>query len=132
MTQVRRQFLLLALLLTLIPGCRTLTGTAGIRTELYFGLTRPGGVAIAEPEWQTFLDDYVTPRFPDGLTVVSASGQWKNKKEEIHTEPTKILIIIHDGAQQHSAAIDEIRTEYKRRFNQESVLRVDEFVGASF
>ena len=39
-----------------------------VRTTLYFGLARPKG-AVTELEWQLFLRDEVTSRFPDGLTV---------------------------------------------------------------
>ena len=41
---------------------------AQLRTTLYFGLARPKG-SVSELEWQIFLRDEVTRRFPDGLTV---------------------------------------------------------------
>ena len=47
-----------------------------VRTTLYFGLARPKG-AVTELEWQIFLRDEVTRRFPDGLTVWEAEGQWR-------------------------------------------------------
>ena len=47
-----------------------------VRTTLYFGLARPKG-AVTELEWQLFLRDEVTKRFPDGLTVWEAEGQWR-------------------------------------------------------
>jgi len=37
-----------------------------IRTTLYFGLSRPKG-SVSELEWQIFLRDEATKRFPDGL-----------------------------------------------------------------
>src|SRR4029450_11748395 len=46
-----------------------------LRTTLYFGLARPKG-AVTELEWQLFLRDEVTTRFPAGLTVWEAEGQW--------------------------------------------------------
>jgi Protein of unknown function (DUF3574) len=36
-----------------------------LRTTLYFGLARPKG-AVTELEWQMFLRDEVTRRFPTG------------------------------------------------------------------
>ena len=48
-----------------------------IRTTLYFGLSRPKG-SVSELEWQIFMRDEVTKRFPDGLTVWQAEGQWLN------------------------------------------------------
>jgi Protein of unknown function (DUF3574) len=47
-----------------------------IRTTLYFGLSRPKG-SVSELEWQIFMRDEVTKRFPDGLTVWQAEGQWQ-------------------------------------------------------
>ena len=45
-------------------------GETRTKTELYFGLSRPGGAEkVSAEEWRGFLDNFVTPRFPDGLTV---------------------------------------------------------------
>ena len=41
------------------------SSAAQIRTTLYFGLARPKG-AVTELEWQMFLRDEVTRRFPTG------------------------------------------------------------------
>src|SRR5688500_17329335 len=51
-------------------------GTSYLRTTLYFGLARPSGV-VSDANWQSFLRDEITPRFPDGLTVWEADGQWR-------------------------------------------------------
>src|SRR5688500_4603100 len=50
---------------------------AQLRTTLYFGTSRPKG-AVSEVEWQVFLRDEVTNRFPDGLTAWDALGQWRS------------------------------------------------------
>ena len=50
-------------------------GTSYMRTTLYFGLNRKAG-NISESQWKSFLRDEVTPRFPQGLTVWQAGGQW--------------------------------------------------------
>ena len=61
------------------------SAAAQLRTTLYFGTTRPTG-AVSELEWQMFLRDEVTQRFPDGLTVWDAQGQWKAPKGTIDQE----------------------------------------------
>ena len=43
--------------------------------NLYFGLAKGDGSLVSEAEWDAFLADTVTPRFPDGLTVYDARGQ---------------------------------------------------------
>jgi hypothetical protein len=94
---------------------------AWVRSELYFG-------AVSDEEWEGFLDNEVTPRFPDGLTVLEGYGQWRNSAGEITEEDSIVLIIFYplDGAAEASANLEEIRTEYKEQFDQESVLRVDD------
>ena len=44
------------------------------RSELVFGTARPAGRVVGEAEWADFLEAEVTPRFPDGLTVLSGLG----------------------------------------------------------
>ena len=103
-----------------------------IKDELYFGLTKPGGEAISEDEWQQFLDTVITPRFQDGLTVLNAYGQYLNSAGILAKENSKIVILIYENTPEKNQAIAEIIDLYKRRFKQESVLRVTSEVKASF
>ena len=92
--------------------------------QLFFGLSQGDGGTITEEEWQAFLADTVTPRFPDGLTVISGNGQWRDSSGEILREGSKLLIVYAPPGDEGRRAIDEISEEYERRFDQESVLRV--------
>src|SRR6188472_2406101 len=65
-----------------------------VRTTLYFGLARPKG-SVTELEWQLFLRDEVTARFPDGLTVWEAEGQWRTPAGSIDHEQSKVLLLVH-------------------------------------
>ena len=135
-TAVVRLLLLSALLLA---GCATFPGSSTtnpdsdrpasashwIRTELYFG-------GIDSAPWDLFLAEVVTPRFPAGLTVIEASGQWRARDSSIHRLPTRILVILHPGSVATSRAIEEIRSQFKDRFHHESVLRADSPVVVSF
>ena len=98
-----------------------------VRTELYFGLGRKGGSDVTEAEFQRFIDEIVTPNFPNGFTVLDARGQWREDDNTITKERTKILILIYRKSERRSAniKIEAIRTEYKKRFSQQSVLRSD-------
>lgn len=97
------------------------------RTELYFGLSRPDGSLVTDNEWKEFLDKEVTPRFPDGFTVLDGSGQYRDKKSVIAKEQSKVLIVLYSkkDRKKSGAKIDEIRAAYSRQFNQESVMRMD-------
>ena len=98
-----------------------------IRTELYFGLTKADKSTMTDEEWSLFVDEIITPRFPEGFTVVDGKGQWRNETGKIAKESSKIFIVVYPRKDRTSAGkkIDEIRDEYKKRFDQESVLRVD-------
>ena len=97
-----------------------------IRTELYFGRNRPNGT-VTDAEWQSFVDEFVTPRFPDGLTILDADGQWRGKDGSIAREQSKVIVLLYPRKLRRSmnAKIEEIRAEYKKRFAQESVMRID-------
>ena len=97
------------------------SGTALTRTTMYFGLTKPAG-AISERQWQGFLRDKVTPRFPDGLTVWEANGQWRASDGRINRERAKVLLLVHSDSAEVRTALMAIIAEYKRDFQQESVL----------
>jgi hypothetical protein len=105
--------------------------TAHVRTTLYFGLTRPNG-RVSEEEWRTFLRQHVTPRFPDGLTVWEAQGQWRRSDGRIARERSKVLLLVHDDTALARATLGELVTAYKQRFEQESVLWESSSVCATF
>ena len=92
-----------------------------IRTTLYFGLARPKGT-VSELEWQIFLRDEVTKRFPEGLTVWEAEGQWRTPAGSIDHERSKVLLLVHPDTTQARQAVQEVITSYRRLFEQESVL----------
>jgi len=95
------------------------------RLELYFGTQKPGGAPVTEAEWAAFLDEEVTPRFPDGLTVLTGNGQWRNSRGVVTKETSSVLVILYEPSGEKEAAIEDIRAAYKDRFDQESVMRVD-------
>jgi hypothetical protein len=109
-------------------------GTYVLET-LFFGESIKGGESISESDWQSFLADVITPRFPLGLTVIDANGQWQGPGGAIAHEASKVVMIVYandDSAAYRSAKIGTIDSLYKSRFNQESVLRLRSIVQASF
>jgi hypothetical protein len=106
-------------------------GTAYMRTTLYLGMTRPSGM-VSEPEWQAFLKDEVTPRFPDGLTVLEGDGQWRRADGSIGRERAKVLVILHDEKPATLESLGSLVVRYKEAFTQESVLWETARVCAAF
>ena len=94
-----------------------------VEDDLYFGLSTSQG-PVTPAQWDGFLNLEVTPRFPDGLTVLDAKGQWKNAKGTIGKEPTKVLILIHPDNPAEDKALQAVIDAYKKEFHQESVMRV--------
>ena len=91
--------------------------------SLYFGTAMPGG-RVSSEDWQRFLADTITPRFPDGLTAWAAAGQWRNPAGELHKEDSYVLHVVHKDEAKYDTAVREVIVIYKARFRQEAVLRV--------
>lgn len=105
--------------------------TRMLSDTLYFGTTGPKGTMFPAA-WREFLDTAITPRFPEGLTVWPADGQWKSDNGTIIREPSYVLNIIHPDTSANEKAIAEIVAAFKARFRQEAVLRVRDVVCTSF
>lgn len=106
-----------------------------VESKLYFGLApaEHPEKGISEARWRSFLDREVTPRFPSGLSVLDAYGQWQGKQE---TAPerlhSKLLIIYHPDTPEYDAKIDAIRSAWKHMTGDQSVLLVTQPADASF
>jgi Protein of unknown function (DUF3574) len=117
------------------PLCKTMSSSRVFtRTELFFGLAKPDGSEVTEAEFQRFLNREVTPRFPDGLTLLSGRGQFKNSGGVIVREPSRLLIVLYpiEALNRSSQKIEQISKAYKDAFREESVLRTDEQTCVSF
>ncbi len=102
------------------PACRPM-----IEAQLYFGLTDKAGFV-------DFLDREVTPRFPEGLTVVEAAGRWRAPTGQLTQERSKLVIIVAASGNTTLDRLQAIRTAYKARFSQQSVGLVMEPVCGNF
>ena len=107
------------------PLSATNTPAALVRTELFFGRVSP-------VDWDQFLAQVVTPRFPDGLTWYDSHGQWQNPSGIVTREDSRVLILLHAPTSAKDRYVQEICAEYKARYHQQSVLRVDQPVTAAF
>jgi len=94
--------------------------------EAYFGRNVRGRDPVSEAEWRAFLDDTVTPAFPDGLSALDSLGQWRGREGRIIREASKMLVVILPGADAAAARerLRPVEEAWKARFRQESVLSV--------
>ena len=114
-----------------IVTCRT-GAKALARLELLFGTAKPDGSEVSDAEWRMFLDAEVSPRFPDGLMVLTGYGQWRSSETGAAKEKSRVVEIWYRPAADSDSKIEAIRAAYKNRFGQESVMRVDGVSCVSF
>lgn len=94
-----------------------------VEYQLFMGRGGSDGEIVDDEAWDAFLDKVVTPRFPDGLTVVDGEGQWRASDGAITQERSKVLVILAPPGGDARQRLDEISQEYKLRFDQEAVLQ---------
>jgi hypothetical protein len=108
-------------------------GDPFVRTELFFGRSKPDGSMVTKAEFRRFLNREITPRFPEGLTVLMGRGQFRDDSGVILREGSVLLILLYPvGEEFRHRRIERIREEYKSAFQQQSVLRVDSTACVSF
>lgn len=98
-----------------------------VDTKLYFGLGPADhpDQGVSEADWRAFLDQEVTPRFPDGLSVLEVYGQWKAKNEASPARlRSKLLIIDYPDTAENRAKVEAIRAAWKQKTGDQSVMRV--------
>jgi len=123
----------IALVFTLaagLAGCATLPaacppGLARQETaELLFGRNIAGAPGVTDADWTAFVDAEITPRFPDGLTVLDGQGQWRGESGVVEREGSKLVLLVLSGSPDEAARLDAVRAAYKARFRQEAVLLI--------
>jgi len=119
----------------IVGGCLVLSGCETPRygcpstrmratAELVFGRSSddPDHRSVTEADFIRFLDEEVTPRFPDGLTVVDAQGRWSAPAGSAVHRPSKMVMVVLRGRADDHRRLDAVREAYKRRYHQQSVL----------
>ena len=94
-----------------------------IRDTLYFGLSIPDGGRVAEADWSRFESEVIGHAFPQGFCVLSGHGSWRGADGATVSEPSRIVVIVHDDDGASDAAIRDIVQRYRTTFHQEAVLR---------
>ena len=109
----------LALYLTACASVAPRIEPAVLSDRLFCGLSIPGGGTVTQSDLDAFIKEVVEPRFPQGFTVWRARGHWRGGNEDV-----MVVEIIHPISARDDDAVAEIADEYRRRFQQEAVLRV--------
>lgn len=97
----------------------------GVATTLYFGAARRDAPDVSEADWNGFLADTAVPRLP-GMTVSEGRGLYREPDGTAASERTRLLVTAHRGSPEDRQAIAAVVAEYKRRFAQWGVGRIDQ------
>jgi len=96
-----------------------------VKYEMYFGLSiqydngTSGNITV--DEFESFMDAFITPRFPAGLSWYPVNGQWTGQKGLVRENSIKVVIYAsYDNST--DSKVNEIARIYTFLFNQESVL----------
>jgi hypothetical protein len=88
--------------------------------QMFFGRNIGQQLGVSDEDFTRFLDEVVTPRFPDGLTVQESQGRWLYKGIDYH-EPSKVVTLSLKTPADR-AKLAEIAAAYETRFHQDAVL----------
>jgi hypothetical protein len=90
--------------------------------ELLFGRKMGAQGSISEGAWRRFVAREITPRFPDGLTILDTRGQWLDTatKRVVREQSNIVMIALPGNAEDHDR-LNQIAEAYKKQFHQQSV-----------
>jgi hypothetical protein len=129
-----------------LTGCATAPETASQRmvvecplgqearstAQLFFGRNigdRPG---VSDEDFRQFVDKELTTRFPEGLTVLDGGGQWRDAADNLIRESAKVVLLVLPRTGDPQSRVEAVRTAYKTRFHQDSVLLITQRSCVSF
>ena len=119
-----KRYAFLFLLWGCAPTLRSAATEPIVTERLYFGRNIADTLGVTDSLWAVFLREVVRSRL-SGFTVWAAEGEWRAPNGQSSREPTFVLEVVHPAPSAATdSAIVAIIAEYKRRFSQQSVLRV--------
>ncbi len=124
-----------ALVLTL-GACGGLNRPDGLQSahveRLYFGRNIGDTAVVSDSAWNGFVRTVLTPAFPEGATVWDAAGQWRAPNGELVREQSFVVELVHVVTPDSEERVQLVMADYKRRFAQQSVLRLVTTAWAAF
>ena len=140
LSRASRPFLRLGIPALLLAGCASLgareSGREGLRPahleRLYFGRNIGDTAVVTDSAWRVFVEETLTPAFPEGATVWDAAGQWRAPDGTLVSERSFVVELLHLVTPDVESRVRRVMDDYKRRFAQQAVLRMVTDVRASF
>ncbi|MDI1283806.1 MAG: DUF3574 domain-containing protein [Reyranella sp.] len=107
------------------PAACTAPLKPALEVNLYFGRDIEGRGEVSDSQWAEFVAAEVTPRFPDGLSILNVAGQSRNSQNQTLRERAKLLVVVVFDAPAHRTKVQAIIEAYKKRFDQDGVFRIE-------
>jgi hypothetical protein len=119
-----------------LSACVSLPRRDGLKDahleRLYFGRNIGDSAVVSDSAWAGFVRETITPAFPEGATVWDAAGQWRAPDGTTVRERGFVVELLHLVTPDVEQRVKTVIDDYKRRFAQQSVLRVVTQVRATF
>jgi hypothetical protein len=129
-----------------LTGCATAPETASPRmvvecplgqearstAQLFFGRNIGDKPGVSDDDFHQFVDKELTTRFPEGLTVLDGGGRWRDAADNLIRESSKVVLLVLPRTGDPQSRVEAVRTAYKTRFHQDSVLLITQRSCVSF
>jgi len=103
----------------LFYGCSAGNVSAWREYKVYCGMSSKNG-EVSEAAWQRFCDRHVSAAFPDGYTVLDATGYWRSGPDAAAKERSKVILIVAPAAAREKVL--SVAKQYRKDFDQDAVL----------
>ena len=111
--------LVLLLCALVFSGCAAGNASAWREYKVYCGMSSKNG-EVSEAAWKRFCDRHVSAAFPDGYTVLDATGYWRSGPDAAAQERSKVILIVAPADAREKVL--SVARQYQKDFNQDAVL----------
>ena len=98
----------------LFSGCAAGKISAWREYKVYCGMSSKHG-EVSDVAWKRFCDTHVSAAFPDGYTVLDATGYWRSAQER-----SKVILIVAPADAREKVL--SVARQYRKEFDQSVVL----------
>lgn len=103
----------------LFSGCAAGNVSAWREYKVYCGMSSKNG-EVPEAAWKRFCDKHVSAAFPDGYTVLDATGYWRSGPDTAVKERAKVILVIAPADDREKVL--SVARRYQKEFDQSAVL----------
>ena len=103
----------------LLTGCVTGNASAWREYKVFCGMSSKNG-EVSEDAWKRFCDKHVSAAFPDGYTVLDATGYWRSGQNATAKERSKVILVIAPADAREKVL--SVARQFQKEFSQEFVL----------